>query len=303
MAKSPHRKPSAACDDEWDLYRTFEAVARTGSLTKAAQALRTSQSTVSRHLSRLEGRAGSPLVIRAVPVVLTERGAALLAAVEPMVSAALGARGVLETAPEVRGEVVLSTVGEVARWVLAPRLASFCRAHPRLRLRILATNERTSLASGDADIAVRLARPDKGDLVAKRLGSETYGFFVSEAAPHGTSCPWVGLAGTLSHVSEQRFAERAFSGREARVLVEDIEALGALVEAGLGAAILPRTFARRLRGVVEVEPARVGANDLGPVPTREFYLVVHRSRRALPKVRAVMKWVTAAWAESGLGAG
>ena len=55
--------------------------------------------------------------------------------------------------------------------MLAPRLGAFCRAYPNLRLRLLATNERVSLASGEADLAIRLARPEKGDLWAKRLGS------------------------------------------------------------------------------------------------------------------------------------
>ena len=52
---------------QWDLLRTFEAVARLGSLTAAARALGSSQSTVSRHLARLEDVAGSPLLLREMP--------------------------------------------------------------------------------------------------------------------------------------------------------------------------------------------------------------------------------------------
>ncbi len=74
---------------EWELLRTFEAVARLGSLTAASKALGVSQSTISRHLARLEERAGSPLLLRDAPQRLTERGASLLAAVRPMVDAAL----------------------------------------------------------------------------------------------------------------------------------------------------------------------------------------------------------------------
>lgn len=295
------RRPAPPDELEWDLFRTFEAVARKGSLTRAAQALGASQSTVSRHLARLEARAGTPLVVRSSPIELTERGQALRAAVAPMVAAALGVRDTLEVQPEARGEVTLSTVGEVARWVLAPRLGALCRAHPGLRLRLLASNERASLAAGDADLAIRLARPEKGDLWAKRLGTESYGVYASARAARGPLAPWVGLTGSLAYVAEQRYAERVFAGRAARVLVEDLEALGSAVEQGLGAAILPRSYARRLREVSEVEPAQVGAQDAGPMPTRDVYLVVHRSRRALPKVRAVMRWVEGAWAEAELG--
>ncbi|MBK8213111.1 MAG: LysR family transcriptional regulator [Myxococcales bacterium] len=286
---------------EWDHYRTFEAIARTGSLTRAAKVLGASQSTVSRHLARLEERARTPLVVRRSPIELTERGRALLEAVVPMIAASLGVADVLDVEPEARGEVTLSTVGEVARWVLAPRLGAFCRAYPNLRLRLLATNERVSLASGEADLAIRLARPEKGDLWAKRLGTETYGLFAGPGVPEGVFAPWVGLAGSLAHVAEQSYAERLFPGRPARVLVEDLEALGTIVEQGLGAAVLPRAFAKRLRDVVEVEPARFGCAFEGIFPSRDFFLVVHRTRRSLPKVRAVVRWVEAAWSESALG--
>lgn len=280
---------------EWDLYRTFETVARSGSLTRAAKVLGASQSTVSRHLARLEERAGVPLLVRTQPIELTERGRALLAAIGPMMVAALGATDALDVEPDVRGKVKLASVAEVVRWVLAPRLGAFCRTHPQLRLELLASNERVSLASGDADVAVRLARPQKGDLWAKHLGSETYGFFAASALDEGPRTPWLGLAGTLGSIAEQKHAEQCFGDREPRVLVEDVETLGALVEQGLGAAVLPRSYASRLHGVVAVEPARVGARDAGPLPTRDFFLVVHQSRRTLPKVRAVMRWVESVW--------
>ena len=77
---------------DWSLLCTFEAVARLGSVTAAAKALGVSQSTVSRHLDRLEAEARSPLVTRERPVRLTERGARLLASMGPMVEGALAAR-------------------------------------------------------------------------------------------------------------------------------------------------------------------------------------------------------------------
>ena len=64
---------------DWDLLRSFEAVARLGSLTAAARALGVSQSTISRQLAKLEQVAGSTLLVRESPVQPTARGLALLA--------------------------------------------------------------------------------------------------------------------------------------------------------------------------------------------------------------------------------
>lgn len=278
-------------ESPWEWYRTFEAVARTGHLTAAAKALGVSQSTVSRQLSRLEENAGSLLILRESPVRLTERGALLLEAIRPMVDGALAAGAALENTPELRGEVTITTVGEVVRWVLSRRLGGFFRDYPHLRLRILASNRNDSLAAGEADIALRLARPERGKLTARRLSVETFGFYAASSLELHEEVAWVGLTGSLAQIPEQRHARRAFASRPARVLVEDVEALGFLVEAGTGVAVLPRQLAARLRGVEEVRPARVGARDLGSIPSRSLFMVVHQSKRDLPAVRAVSKWL------------
>jgi DNA-binding transcriptional LysR family regulator len=276
---------------EWELLRTFEAVARLGSLTAASKALGVSQSTISRHLARLEEQAGSPLLLRDAPQRLTERGASLLAAVRPMVDAALAARSALEDTPELSGEVTLTTVGEMVRWELAPRLPEFYRTYPHLRLRILAENRVSSLAAGDADVALRMFRPERGELVARKVFSVSSAFFAASSLELHPGVPWMGLTGSLAGIAEQRHAERAFATRPARLLVEDVESLGLAVKAGLGVALLPRGLAARLDGVVEVAPQRIGVRGGERIPSRELWMVVHRAKQHVPRVRAVMSWL------------
>ncbi|MFO0551119.1 MAG: LysR family transcriptional regulator [Polyangiaceae bacterium] len=276
---------------QWDLFRTFEAVARKGTFTAAAGALDLSQSTVSRHIALLEEESGAPLLTRGKTVELTERGRSLLEAIGPMVSAATAARTALTSEPEVEGEITLTTVGEVLRWVLAPRLGDLYRVYPRLRLRVLADNQVHSLAANEADMALRMLRPARGELVSRRLGKESFGFFAGRALELGKATPWLGLTGSLSRIPEQAHAARAFAGRPARLLVEDLEALGMAAHAGLGVAVLPRRFAARFDTLVEVRPSAVGAKELGPIPTRAVYLVIHRAKARLPTIRAVARWL------------
>jgi DNA-binding transcriptional LysR family regulator len=95
----------------------------------------------------------------------------------------------------------------------------------------------------------------------------------------------------LAGVPEQLHAARAFPDRPARLLVEDVESLALAVAAGLGVAILPRGLAARVGGLREVGPEEVGAQVHGPVASRALWLVVHRSRHKLPRVRAVVRWL------------
>jgi DNA-binding transcriptional LysR family regulator len=45
-----------------------------------------------------------------------------------------------------------------------------------------------------------------------------------------------------------------------------------------------------------VSARELGARELGALPTRSFWLVVHRTKRSLPKVRAVSEWLSEAFA-------
>jgi DNA-binding transcriptional LysR family regulator len=275
---------------QWDLLRSFEAVARLGSLTAASRALGVSQSTISRQLARLEEDARSPLLLRSAPIRLTERGEALLTTLAPMLDAARAAEAALEASPELHGQVTVTTVGELVRWVLVPALPEFCAAHPQLNLRILADNHITSLAAGDADVALRFARPERGELVGRRLRSEPYAYFAAVGVALHGELPWLGLTGSLAQIPEQRHAERAFAGRPPRLQVEDLESLGLAVAAGLGVALLPRRLAARLSGVRAVAPQQVGAL-LPAIAPRELWVVVHRARQHVPRVRAVVAWL------------
>jgi DNA-binding transcriptional LysR family regulator len=278
-------------DLEWDHLRTFEAVARLGSQTAAAHALGISLSSVSRHIARLEAQAGTPLLSRGPDAALTDSGLALREAVQPMLRAALAARSALDTSAALSGEVVITSVGELVRWRLADKVKVLVERHPELRLRLLTSNQVVNLATGEADIALRMARPERGELIARRLSLVSYALCIHAALPRTPQTPWLSLTGSLAQLPEQRYIERCFADRTPRLMVENTEALGMLVEAGLGAAILPRSLIGRLRDVVEITPQELGARAAEPLPERSLWLVVHPTRQHIPRVRAVIHWL------------
>lgn len=134
-------------------------------------------------------------------------------------------------------------------------------------------------------------RPERGELVARKVLSASYAFFAASSLELHPEVPWLGLTGSLAGIPEQRHAERTFATRPPRLLVEDMEALGLAVQAGLGVAILPRNFAARLEGLVEVAPRRLGARSSDPLPSRDIWMIVHRSKQHVPRVRALMGWL------------
>lgn len=275
---------------EWEHLRTFATIVRLGSLTAAAAELKISQSTVSRHLKSLEELAQTPLLFRETPIRLTRRGEALHEAVQPMIQAAMQASAALEDPLVLQGPVTVTTVAEWLRWVLVPGLPAFLETYPQIQLRLLAGNQVDSLAAGVADVAIRVAKPERGDLFARRLHTETYHLYASPHLYCAHDVPWLGLHGSLAEIPEQKMAERLFRGREARLLVEDVESLGRAVKAGLGVALLPDGLAQMLGGLLKLELADLGLEEVA-LPTRDFWLVVHRSKQGIARIRAVMDWL------------
>ncbi|MEL7371607.1 MAG: LysR family transcriptional regulator [Myxococcota bacterium] len=281
---------------EWELFRTFDAVVQTGSLTAAARRLGVSQSTVSRHMARLESQAASPLIIGTQPLLLTDRGRALVKAARSILDAALSAEVALQTHHEVRGEVTVTTVAEIARWYLAPNVRHLFKRYPELSLRILTTNQISSLASGEADVSIRLMRPMSGDLYARKLADIEYDVYAATGLNVRPDTPWLGLAGSVEDVPDQKVARLLFEGRTKKFACEDLEALTWALADGLGIALLPKRAAALQRGLSPVQDPQFSDR----LPCREIWLVTHRTRRSLASVRAVFAWLeTLDWDERG----
>ena len=156
----------------WDVYRTFEAVLREGSLSGAARALELTQPSVARHIDALEKAIGVALFVR-TPRGLSPTEAALelkpFAELLASTSAALlrtaeGRRG------EVRGTVRISASEVVGIEHLPAILTRLRQRHPALTIELALSNALDDLLQRKADIAIRMVRPEQKALVAKRIG-------------------------------------------------------------------------------------------------------------------------------------
>lgn len=164
---------------DWDLYRSFLAVVRFGSLSGAARELGLSQPTVGRHVHALEDALGTALFTRApfglapteTALELAEHARAMAASADALVRAASGEAG------EERGTVRLTASEFMGVEVLPPMLAEFRRRHPGIAIELALSNRNEDLLRRDADIAVRMARPTQEALVARRLGTVAIGLY------------------------------------------------------------------------------------------------------------------------------
>ena len=177
-------------DIGWELYRSFLGVLKEGSLSGAARALGITQPTVGRHVSALEKSFGLALFTRSRAGLLpTETALALRAYAQDMHSTAAALRRAAASQGEgVKGTVRVSASEVVGVEVLPPMIARLRQAHPRLTVELVSTNRLQDLLLREADIAVRMAPPRQGLLIARRVGALAVGLFAHKSylERHGT---------------------------------------------------------------------------------------------------------------------
>jgi DNA-binding transcriptional LysR family regulator len=156
---------------DWNLLRSFAAVAETGSLSAAARALNSSQPTVGRHIAELESALDLKLFDRGKRGYdLTEAGAKLVDDVAAMRShaEAVARRATGQTA-RMEGTVRVTASEVVGILVLPEIVTRMRREEPGLEVEIVASDNVGNLLRGDADIAIRMVRPHQLDLVARHV--------------------------------------------------------------------------------------------------------------------------------------
>lgn len=281
---------------DWDDLRVFLAVARTRKIAPAARALGIDATTIARRLARLEKTLGPELFeMGAGERTLTARGQALLRHAESVESATLAAmEDVTGHEHHLTGQVRLSVAEGFGTWVLAPGLAEFSQRHPGIRLDLITASGFLNPSKREADMAVMLARPQRGRLSVRRMGDYHLHLY---AAPD-----YLARAGTPQSTAELRqhvlagyvpefifspeldYLDEVEAGLEASLRATSINMQHRMIAEGAAIGVLPDFIARRDPALVPVLAEEVEI-------MRSFWLVTHGDLKKLPRIAAVAQWL------------
>ena len=179
--------------------------------------------------------------------------------------------------------------------MLAPHLPRLWARYPSLRVDISSQGEVVSLADREADLAVRMRRPEGASLLAKKLPTLKLGLFASREYLAGRNPAMLDLAAERLIVYDDSYGRLpeldwlSLFDLNRAVIARTRSTRGLLnaAIAGAGVVMLPTLFAH-LAGLIEVaSPA--------PLKPRIPWLVAHRDVRKLPEVAAVHAWVISAF--------
>ena len=284
-----------------DQLRIFVEVAERGHVTRAAEALRMSQSAASVAIAALEDLYQVPLFNRVGRgIQLTEAGRIFLREARAVLDRAATARAVLQDlAGSPAGPIALAASQTIATYWLPRRLAAFHATNPRVRLDVVIRNTHeveAAVAAGEVSIGLVEGPTKHPALIRTPLGHDQMVLVVAadQRARPARRSGKVDIARLRWVIREPGSGTRqGFEDLLARegLSLDDLnvflvlpgnEAVREAVEAGAGATIISR----------HVVASAIAAGKLAEIPIdlpqREYALVRHRDHHVTVAQQALI---------------
>lgn len=262
---------------------------RTGTLTAASVQLGVGLATLSRRIERLEDALGVTLFVHLQSgYQLTEDGAELVPGAEALEAAALGLRVEAKKLLKVAGLVRLATAENLATNLILPEMRHLRTSYPDLTIEFVTDISTVNLHRRDADLALRMVKPERGNVTLQRLGTLGYGLYGTpeliaarlNSADVGNydEDAFIGWSEGQSHLPSAQWVNRILQSRAPAVTTTSLSAQLAAAKAGLGLAVLPHFLARDA-GLTCIH------NDLGIDQT--IYLVTQFDLSRVARIKVV----------------
>ncbi|MFO1339916.1 MAG: LysR family transcriptional regulator [Burkholderiaceae bacterium] len=299
---------------DWSDLRYALAIGQGGSLAAAARQLGVNHTTVLRRLDALEARLGARLFERQRQGYQpTEAGALLLEQARRMADQADEIeRRVLGRDRELTGQLRLTTAFVIMEHLLPGPLAAFARDYPGIEVEVLenaflvdlarrSAESSTSWSQRQADVALRLSSQVAEHLVGRPLGDapcRVYALRGAPGLPQGPTplpvlikdAPWIAFERDARSRVYDRWMRQHLPPSRIKVRVDIFNAAAAMLQTGIGVAVLPCFMERS-------HPELVAVSEVIPEMTVPVWMLTHPDLRDTARVRVFMQHVGDAIAE------
>ncbi|MFO6463218.1 LysR family transcriptional regulator [Jannaschia sp. KMU-145] len=266
--------------DNWDDLKFVLSMMRHGTMSAAARFLDTNVATVSRRIERVSQELGVPL--------FEKRGQAFVATESAKRLAEIGE----EIEQKLRGAMATMKAGDrntpvgieiaappaVHHHYVLPRTRTMAHDLPNVRLTL--TDKVYSQGLGEADIQVRIGRPEGGRLKARKF--RDYNLSVYHGRDHVLDGQWIGLsqrypdADLVREIYKDANASPTYRVDEMPMMLDMIQATGL-------PGVLPGFMAEETD---EIVLADLPDNAI----SGELWIAYHETRHGDATLRSVVEW-------------
>jgi DNA-binding transcriptional LysR family regulator len=273
----------------WDDLRIVAAVRDAGTYAGAGLRLRIDETTVGRRLQRVERALGVKLFEPADGIRKpTAQCEMVLSHVQAMASHAADIARVGESASGLTGRFRIAATNAVTEEILSPRLGALLNAHPGLSLQFLTSSENVKFSRWQADFAVRLRKPDKGDFSITKLG-EFRLYLFEPATRHETEPMVCAYPDDLGPIPESLALKASGLQGRARLIADNLRVIRSLIATRQAIGILPDYLC------TELLADRALRASLLP-RRRDAWLLVQNHLKRDPVARVVIDWLRGCFA-------
>ena len=278
----------------WDDLRIVAAIREEGTYAGASLRLRIDETTVGRRLSRIERALGVRLFEAADGVRRpTAQGEQVFSHIQVMAGHVAEISRLRESLPGLTGRFRIASTNAVAEEILAPRAAPLLVAYPGLALQFLVSSENVKFSRWQADFAIRLRKPDKGDFTISKLGEMR--LYLIEPAGRGETEPVICVyPDDLGPIPETQILKNRGLQERARFVCDNIRVLRTLVKSHQAIAVLPDYLCGEL-----LADRRLRATLLPR--HRDVWLLVQNHLKRDAAARVVIDWLRDAFADFAKG--
>ncbi|TCQ02194.1 DNA-binding transcriptional LysR family regulator [Rhizobium sp. PP-F2F-G36] len=271
---------------DWENLRHFAALAEAGTLSAAARLLNVDHATIARRVANLEAEIGLKLVDRrGRRLSLTVDGERIAGIARRMkMDAQAVERAGMASRFSLSADITISAPPSYAAARLARPLVGIQKQHPGLRFRVIGEARQASLDSREADIAVRLSRPRKGDLTISKIGEEAFRAYATPAyLAEIPSDRWrlVAYDESMEMAPQQVRLMALMKDRLVALRANTLDMQLAFTLENGGIAMLPDFIAAGNPELVEALPTE-------PPFMRDVWLLVHTDMKDVPAIRATV---------------
>ncbi|RYE84215.1 MAG: LysR family transcriptional regulator [Myxococcales bacterium] len=252
---------------------------------------------VGRRLAALEQRAEMRLFERSPEGwAATAVGLGLVARAEQVENEVLAAERELSGASErVTGVVRLTATEMLATRFIVPHLWRFREKYPGLTIDLISSNRPLDLARREADVALRLTRPQQPSIVARRLGEIELGLYGAPSYLERRGTPpeperslrgheVILFAASRAFAIENEWLEARLDGGQVALRADSVSTIYSAVTGGVGFGLLPSA-------VADDDPALVRIDTHSSPEPRVVWQMVHRDLQRAPRIRAVLDFL------------
>jgi len=274
---------------DWENLRHYVTFARTQSLSSAARELGVEHATVARRIAALESALNLKLVDRRKRnYEMTPFGHRIAEIARRMQKDAKAISKIaLSVQTEMVADLAVSAPPLLTSEFIAPHLGRLRREHPSINVSLLMQDDVGTLCNPEPDLMIRLCRPTQMDLVARKIGTVSFGLYGSPEYLATHTCEqfeYILYDDSMEHSRQQVWLREIAAERPVVLRARSLEVQASAARAGIGMALLPNFYGQK---DPHLEKAQLECSDL----LIDIWLVVHEDLRKEAPIRSLMDFL------------